>query len=141
MTPQEYARAWQKRSRDYGPAMKREFRAIGDLAHSVSDRLLTQEVYSKPEDRWPSGKYKGRRTKFLAVSEQPAELVETADTLQIVLVNTAPYSKPRHEANKPGRRQIDPQRTAHWRDDMLQVLGLEIPERIRRLSLTILRET
>lgn len=141
MDAQQYARAWQKRSRDFGPAMKREFQAIGVLAHQVADRLLTEEVYSKPEDRWPSGKYKWRRTNFLAVSELPAEVVETANDLQIVLVNAAPYSEFRHEANKPGRRKINPQRTAHWRDDMLQVLGGEIPERIRRLNLKVLRET
>jgi len=138
MSPQEYARAWEKRSRDYGPAMKREFKAIGDLAHSVANRLLTQEVYSKPADTYPSGKPKWRRTNLLAVSEAPPQVSD--DGTVITLVNTAVYAEPRHEANKPGRRQINPARTAHWRDDMLLILDREIPERIRRLSLAILRE-
>jgi len=139
MTPQQYARAWQKRSGDYGPAMKREFKAIGDLAHSVANRLLTQEVYSKPEDTYPSGKPKWRRTNLLAVSEAPPQVSD--DGTVITLVNTAVYAHRRHEANKPGfPYTVAPQRTAHWRDDMLLILDREIPERVRRLSLTILQE-
>ncbi len=137
MTPTQYARAWQRRARDYGPAMKAEVRAIGDLALSLSNRLMTQEIYSKPETIGPKGRPLWRRTNYLAVSEH----LETNDGERIVLVNEASYGEPRHEANKPGRRQIDPARTAHWRNDMLLIMDREIPERIRRLQLAILRET
>lgn len=137
MTPAQYARAWERRSRDYGPRMRVEIQAIGRLALTVSDRLLTQEVYSKPEDLTHSGRMRWRRTNYLAVSEK----LETNDGHRIVLVNEAPYAEPRHEANKPGRRRINPARTAHWRNDMLLILDREIPERIRRLQLAVLRET
>ena len=137
MTPSEYARAWDKRTKQYEPRMKREFRAIGQLAKQVSDRLLTQEIYSKPEDRTPSGRYKWRRTNRLAVSEN---LSFSEDGYQAILDNTAEYAEPRHEANKPGRRKINPYRTAHWRDDMLDILAAEIPERLMRVNADILRE-
>lgn len=137
MTPTEYARAWDKRTKDYAPGMKREFRAIGELALQLSDRLLTQEIYSKPEDRTPSGRYKWRRTHLLAVSET---MRMAEDGTQIILENRADYAEPRHEANKPGRRRINPARTAHWRDDLLVILGQEIPQRLHRVQAGILRE-
>jgi len=140
MNPQEYARAWNKRVRDYKPGMDREFRAIGELAHTVANQLITREIYSKPEDTWPSGKPKWRRTNFLAVSEQPPVFTEEGGNLTCTLVNTAVYAEPRHEANRPGRRRINPARTAHWRDDMLDILAAEIPERLRRTQTAILRE-
>lgn len=138
MNAQQYARAWNKRVRDYEPRMRAEFRAIGDLALSVSDRLLTEEVYSKPEDVSPSGRPKWRRTNLLAVSE--VEHLEE-DGTRIVLENLTDYGEPRHEANKPGRRRINPYRTAHWRDDMLDILAAEVPERLMRVQAGIMRET
>ena len=141
MTAAEYARAWNKRTRDYKPRMRGEFRAIAQLAHTVANQLITKEIYSKPEDTWPSGKPKWRRTNLLAHSEQPPVFTEEDGNLTATLVNTALYAEPRHEANKPGRRQINPKRTAHWRDDMLALLDAEIPERIRRTQIAILRET
>ncbi len=140
MTPTEYARAWNKRVRDYQPGMRREFRAIAQLAHTVANQLITREIYAIPEDIGPSGKPKWRRTNLLAHSEQPPVFSEEGGNLTATLVNTAVYAEPRHEANKPGRRQINPKRTAHWRDDMLRVLDQEIPERIRRTQSAIVRE-
>jgi hypothetical protein len=141
MNPQQYARAWNKRVRDYEPGMRREFEAIGNLAHTVATQLITREIYAKPEDVTPAGKPKWRRTNLLAHSEQPPVFTIDSGRLTCTLVNTAVYAEPRHEANKPGRRRINPARTAHWRDDMLAILATEVPERLRRLQATILRGT
>jgi len=136
MTPSEYARAWNKRVRDYEPRMKREVSALGQLAKSVSDRVLKQEIYDKPEDVRPSGKPKWRRTNLLAVS-QTVDFAE--DGYTVVLGNSADYAEPRHEANKPDRRKINPYRTAHWLDDTLQILSEEVPERLRRAQAEVFR--
>ncbi len=138
MTAVQYARAWERRQRDFGGSLKREFAALGQLAIAVDERLLTEEVYSKPEDVTPTGRMKWRRTNFLAAMETMR--MEEGGT-RIVIDNLAPYAEPRHEANKPARRQINPLRTAHWRDDMLLVLGSVVTERLQRVKARVLRGT
>lgn len=135
MTGQEFARLWALRANQYGPALRREMREIGRRAKALSDQLLSQEIYSKPEDRSPTGRPLWRRTNYLAVSETLD--FEESDT-QAIIDNEAEYAAARHEANKPGRRQINPARTAHWRDDMIGVLAREMPEQIHQLQIRIL---
>jgi hypothetical protein len=140
MNAQQFARYWNTKTRLEGPSLKSEFRRIGSLAHQLANRLLTQEIYSKPEDVSPSGRPKWRRTHFLAVSEKPAQFIEHGDGIDCRLENTAEYAEPRHEANKPGRRRINLYRTAHWHDDMVQIMVAEIPVRLGRLIVQFLRE-
>lgn len=132
MTPEEFARRWTTRVQRYGPALRNELREIGQRALQTSKALMQEEIYSNPEDRWPSGKPVWVRTGALLAGEVLEE--EQADTF--VIDNTVGYAEFRHEAGKPGRRRTN--RPAHWRDDMVKELQQEMPDRLHRLQLRIL---
>lgn len=141
MTPAEVAALMQRRARAVTREVERATNRLGIEALSVSKRLMTQEIYSKPVDRRKNGKPKWVRTGNLRRSER-LELRGAAAAGGVVvaaIVNDAAYAEPRHEANKPGRRQINPARTAHWRDDMLQQLAPRRIEIERELMDRILR--
>src|SRR5215831_17899091 len=111
MTPEEWARRWTERTNRYGPAMRNELRRIGLAALDRSRQIMSQEIYSKPEDRSSTGRPKWVRTGAL----YRGEVLEEIDPVLSVFAidNAVSYAEPRHEANKPGRRQINPARTAH----------------------------
>ena len=86
-------------------------------------RQLNELIYSKPEDVNPvTGRKLWERTGRLKAEEFASLEDHGNDSVRVVLVNHMPYAEPRHEANKPGRRRINPYRTAHWRDATVQKL-------------------
>ena len=134
MTSQELAKQWARRYRRAGPALRNEIRLLGQRALQLSLVTMRDEIYSKPEDRGPSGKPKWTRTGHLLLSETLVE--DTYDSF--TLVNTAPYAHRRHEANKPGfPYKVNPERTAHWRDDAMNKLRAMLPDALHRLMLQI----
>src|SRR5690349_18079912 len=104
MTAAQLAAAQKRRA----ALIDREFRAtargIGVSALKFCKERLTSTVYAIPEDVGPSGKKLWRRTGNLRRSEK----MEVRSPYEVVVVNTAAYALPRHEAGKPGRRKINP---------------------------------
>lgn len=86
--------------------------AVSALARSK--HFLTEQIYAIPEDVRKNGKKAWRRTGHLRRSEK----FEIRDPYTVAIVNTAAYALPRHEAGKPGHRNINPLRISHWRDDL-----------------------
>ncbi len=136
MTAEELALVWKTRVERHGPAMRNELRRFGQKAVQLSRIKMRNEIYSKPPDFSKSGRPKWIQTGNLLLSEELVE--ESSDSF--ALVNTASYAEPRHEANKPGRRQINPARTAHWQDDTMAQLKDEMPEAFSRMQLRIFSE-
>jgi hypothetical protein len=134
MSPLELAALMGARATGAGQAIERVNRELANEALDVSQRLMKREIYSKPEDRRANGQPKWRRTGQLAARERTE-----IRGLTVYLVNETPYAEARHEANKPGRRQINPQRTAHWRDDALRDLRPRILAARRAAVLAALR--
>lgn len=137
MTPDQNARLWADRALATGRGVKRAMRSVGQMALRRSNELITQEIYSKPEDVTATGRQKWRRTGQLAAREA---LTFEDDGLTAVIVNETPYAEPRHEAGKPGRRKINPARVAHWRDDMVTELRVVFPELIHQTLVAALQE-
>lgn len=115
LTAQQLAHRMKRRA----DLVEKEFRKTSNgLAISAvrfTKEKLTSEVYAIPEDVTRRGKKKWRRTGHLRRSER----AEVRDAFTVVLVNDAKYALPRHEAGKPGHRNINPLRESHWRDDLL----------------------
>jgi hypothetical protein len=134
MTPEQFAKVWRTRATRYGPAMRNELRLISLAALQRSKNLMNEEIYAKPEDRSSTGRPLWVRTGDLYAGETMEE--ESHDSFAIE--NAVAYAEPRHEANKPGRRRINPYRTAHWRDDMITEIETVMPERLHRMQLEVL---
>jgi hypothetical protein len=121
-------------------AVEREFRKTSNgLAISAvkfCKERLTAEVYAIPEDLTKSGKKKWRRTGQL----RRAERAEVRDPFTVVVVNDVGYALPRHEAGKPGRRKINPNRESHWRDELAKVFE-EITTDAYRLTVAAILKT
>ncbi len=135
MTADENARLWTTRALETGHGVRKAMRSVGQMALRRSNALITKEIYSKPEDVDAAGMPKWRRTGQLAHRET---LAFEDDGLTAVIVNETAYAVPRHEANKPGRRRINPERTAHWRDDMIAELRQVFPELIHQTLVSAL---
>jgi hypothetical protein len=138
MTPDQNARLWTTRAQETGRGVRKAIQSVGQMALRRSNALITKEIYSKPEDQTASGKPKWRRTGQLAHRET---LAFEDDGLTAVIVNETAYAEPRHEAGKPGRRKINPNRVAHWRDDMVAELRQVFPELIHQTLVSSLRGT
>jgi hypothetical protein len=117
--------------------LRQEARAIGLSALNFTRQRLTETVYAIPEDRTKKGKKKWRRTGNLRRSEK-FDIREGG--LVVAIVNTASYSVPRHEAGKPGHRNINPLRISHWRDDLLETFQPSVLPEWRDAVLKVLRE-
>jgi hypothetical protein len=113
-----FERVLRERAAAVEPLLQEAARRLAVEALATSRQLLTSEIYDKPVDRRANGKPKWTRTGQL----RRAERVEVRPGPSVVLVNDQAYAEPRHEANKPGRRVINVNRTAHWRDDTLTKL-------------------
>lgn len=98
-------------------------------------KTITDQIYSLPEDVTSTGKKKWRRTGALRRGER----VETPDAYTIHVANDVSYTEPRHEANKPGRRQINPLRTSHWRDDLMTTFEPIVTEAYNLTVVAILK--
>jgi hypothetical protein len=117
----------------------REFRAtargIALSALKYTKDRLTATIYAIPEDVSGTGRKKWRRTGNLRRSEK----FEIPDPYTVVLVNTAAYAVPRHEAGKPGRRKINPLRISHWRDELVETFRSIVPDLVHQTIQDILR--
>lgn len=134
MDGQQFGKLWDTRYQRSGPALRNELRRLGQRLLQLSLITMRDEIYSKPEDIAPSGRPKWVRTSNLLLSEGLRE--DSFDS--VTLTNSAPYAHRRHEANKPGfPYRVDPERTAHWRDDALAKLRQEMPEALHRLALRL----
>lgn len=110
-------RKWRARDKELKTALTFTTKAIGAAAFKLSKEELSK-LYAIPEDRTRSGKKKWRRTGHLRRSES----VQVRGPIEVAIRNTAAYSEPRHEAGKPGRRNINPLRANHWQDEMQKVM-------------------
>lgn len=136
MTSQQVEKRFETLLRRVEPALRNEMRRQAARAVQQSRLLMGLEIYSKPEDVSPAtGKKKWVRTGQLLREER----LEEKSGSEFLLVNRTVYAEPRHEANKPGRRQINPLRTAHWRDDLLKGLEVSLPAGMERELLRLLR--
>ena len=117
--------------------LKRELRALATDSLRASKLHITADIYAKPVDKRKNGNPKWTRTGQLRRGER---LVVDTNTWTAQLVNDMNYAEPRHEANKPGRRQINPARTAHWRDEALAEIAPTVGERVRQALQRALRE-
>ena len=137
MTAEELA-ALMKRRRDlFEPAFRSATNEIARIAISRSKQLMTEQIYSLPEDRTAKGE---RRFQRFVQTRRPGQVfsarkgdrkwvrtghlrrrerVEIVSAYQCDVINDAVYAEPRHEAGKPGRRKINPARESHWRDDLV----------------------
>lgn len=129
MTAEALARRMQRRASVVTKEFEATSRGVAVSAVKFTKGLMTEQIYSVPEDRTKSGKKKWRRTGNLRRSEQ-ATLVSP---FEVVIKNTAAYALPRHEAGKPGARKINPLRESHWRD--------ELEKTFRPLLLDLWRDT
>lgn len=137
MTPAEAEQLWKRRRAKLDKVLRQEARAIGLSALKFTKDHMTQTIYAIPEDRTRKGKKKWRRTGNLRRSEK-FEVREGG--LVVAIVNTASYSVPRHEAGKPGHRNINPLRVSHWRDAMLETFQPSVLPEWQAAVQKILRE-
>jgi len=116
MTAEQIARKMKKREDLARKEFQATTRGVAVSALKFCKEKLTTEIYAIPEDRRKNGKKVWRRTGHLRRSEK----FEIRDPYTVAVVNTAAYALPRHEAGKPGHRNINPQRISHWRDDLAE---------------------
>ncbi len=114
MTADQLLKKMERRKVRLETEFKATMRGVAVSALKFTKEKLTTEVYAIPEDRTKAGKKKWRRTGHLRRSEK----FEVRGPYAVAIVNTASYAVPRHEAGKPGHRNINPARISHWRDDM-----------------------
>ena len=114
---------------------RRQFRMVlNDVRQRLTTELrrqINRGIYDKPEDTSPTGRKLWVRTNRLKNHEFVLLREMGDDRFELVIRNDMPYAEPRHEANKPGRRRINPYRTAHWRDDALANLQPWLDRRLR----------
>ena len=116
MTAEQIADRWERRVASARPALRMAMNELRLRTQAEVIRAINRGIYSKPEDVSPTGRKLWVRTGMLKAGEF-VRLEDTFETTAVVITNFVPYAEPRHEANKPGRRQINPARTSHWRDE------------------------
>lgn len=135
MTAKQLAAAQKRRA----ALIDREFRAtargIGLSAVKFCKERLTSTVYAIPEDVSSTGRKKWRRTGNLRRSEQ----MEVTSPYEVIVVNRAAYAVARHEAGKPGRRNINPLRISHWRDVLVETFRPLVADLCHDTIMAILR--
>jgi hypothetical protein len=107
-----YTRLWRDRRGRFAGAMAGAREELAREAQALARAALERLIYSKPEDVSGTGRKRWTRTRNL-INNETAEVRGQAE---VVLTNAMDYAEPRHEAGKPGRRNINPNRVAHWRD-------------------------
>lgn len=133
------ARQLADRMKRRAEAVEREFRAssqgLAVSAVKFTKERMTEEIYSVPEDRRKNGKKAWRRTGHLRRSER----AEVPNAYTVRVVNSAVYALPRHEAGKPGHRNINPARVSHWRDELLETFRPIVLDVRRQTVLDLLK--
>jgi hypothetical protein len=157
MTSRQLADLMIRRRDLFEPALRSATREIARIAIARSKQLMTEQIYSLPEGRTARGERRFQR--FLQTRQQGqtfrprrgdrkwvrtghlrrSERVEILNVYSCALVNDAVYAEPRHEAGKPGRRNINPARESHWRDDVVEDLRSAVLELRRQAILKVLR--
>lgn len=138
MTVKQGARRMAARQRAVDREFRQTARGIAISARKFTRDRLTQTVYAIPEDVTPStGHKKWRRTGALRQGEE----WERPDPYTIVIVNRVPYARPRHEAGKPGHRNINPVRESHWRDELVETFRPIVQDLYHETQLAVLRKT
>ncbi len=110
---------------------RKTMQGVGIAALARSKQLMTEQIYAIPEDLSRSGEARQKRLKaqgkkFTARKGDKkwtrtgnlrrSEKFEVRSPYEVAIVNYAAYAEPRHEAGKPGRRNINPLRESHWQD-------------------------
>jgi len=108
----EIARLWRNRAGQFASILEGGAEELAVMVEAESKRAMQTLIYSKPEDIGRSGRRLWVRTGALMAGEKARVKAPGV----VTLTNNVSYAEPRHEANKPGRRQINPARTAHWRE-------------------------
>ncbi len=161
MSADELARLYKQRIERLEPELRQTMGAFGTSAVRLTKEIMTREIYSIPEDR--TGRGEARFQRFLR-TRRPGQVfaprkgdrkwVRTGHlrrserfevrgsglAMEMAVVNDANYAEPRHEAGKPGRRKINPQRESHWRDDMHRLLDPLFQEAIAEAVRDVMRE-
>ena len=119
MTAAQLARRMRRRQQLVEREFQKTSQGLAISAVRFCKEKLTEEVYAVPEDTTKAGKKKWRRTGHLRRSER----AEVRDPYTVVVINDAVYAEPRHEAGKPGRRRINPNRESHWRDELAKTFA------------------
>lgn len=136
MTAQQVARLMQQRAALVKTELTKTTKGLGISAVKFCKETMTREIYAIPEDVSPrTGKKKWRRTGSL----RRAERMELRSPYQVAIVNDMRYAEPRHEAGKKGRRNIDPRRESHWRDELKRVFRPIEADAYRATILAVLR--
>jgi|GEM_PF-4584271 len=138
MTADQVARKMKKREQLVAREFTQTTRGVGVSALAFDKQKMTEEIYAVPEDLSASGKKRqasaaARGKKFTPVGKDKAwrrtghlrrsEKFDILDPYTVAIVNTASYALPRHEAGKPGHRNINPARVSHWHDDLKVAFG------------------
>ena len=138
MTAEQVARKMKKRADLVAKEFTQTTRGVGVSALAFAKQKMTEEIYAVPEDLSASGRKRqasaqARGKKFTAVGKDKAwrrtghlrrsEKFEVRDAYTVAIVNTAAYALPRHEAGKPGHRNINPARISHWHDDLKEAFN------------------
>lgn len=135
MTAAQLAAAQKRRAALIDREFQATARGIGISALKFCKELLTSTIYAIPEDVSGTGRKKWRRTGNLRRSEK----MELRSPYEVVVINTAAYAVPRHEAGKPGRRKINPLRVSHWRDELVRTFQPLVADLCRDTITAILR--
>lgn len=141
MTAEQVARKMKKRQELVAQKFTQSTRGVGLSALNFVKMKLTEEIYAVPEDLNKSGQARfarqraqgGRRRPFIAKRSEKkwtrtghlrrSEKFEIRSPYEVAIVNTAAYALPRHEAGKPGHRNINPARISHWHDDLREAFN------------------
>lgn len=161
MTADELQRLYQRRIERLEPELRQTMGSFGVSAVRLTKEIMTREIYSIPEDRTARGEARFQRflrTRGAGQSFRPQRgdrkwvrtghlrrserfVVEGSGLdMRVAVLNDANYAEPRHEAGKPGRRNINPQRRSHWRDDMFEVLNPVFQDLIAEVVRDVMRE-
>jgi hypothetical protein len=135
-TAAEIAARWARRAAMVNPEVRRTIRGLAELHLATSLKQMEAGIYSKPEDVSGTGRKKWVRTGRLRAGER---VLFSEDGAGFTLTNVADYAEPRHEANKPGRRRINPARTSHWRDETREALRTRTAYALAAMNLRISR--
>lgn len=114
MTAQQLAAKMRARAAAVEPEFAKTTKGLAANALAFCRQKITEEIYALDVDRTKAGKKKWQRTGALRRGER----AEVVDAYTAKIVNDASYALYRHEAGKPGRRQINPGRVSHWRDEL-----------------------
>lgn len=118
----EAAKRFQQRVTSVEPAFREAINELRQRFTQEIRRQIERGIYSKPEDVDPrTGRKLWERTGNLKAGEA-FRIENGGDLITLEVTNPMPYARRRHEANKPGEWQINPYRTAHWRDDAVNAI-------------------